>query len=84
MSLKERLKVWYNVDDIIAIVKAKAVEELPADVNDHHPSISFTHKREKNNQPPSMDANVHNEAGSLKIGVYRKPTHRRHSLHFFF
>ena len=82
-SFKERPKLWYRyVDDIISIVKAKVVEELLAHLNDQHPSISFTVEREENGQLPFMDAHIHRVAGSLKMGVYRKPTHTGRYLQF--
>ena len=68
--------VWYRyVDDVFSIVKKSLVEKLLVHLNNQHPSIVFTLEKEEEGKLPFMDAMIHRVDGSLKTGVYRKPTH---------
>ena len=68
--------VWYRyVDDAFSIVKKSLVEKLLVHLNNQHPSIVFTLEKEEEGKLPFMDTMIHRVDGSLKTGVYRKPTH---------
>ena len=75
--------VWYRyVDDVFSIVKRRLVEKLLAHMNTQHPSITFTIEEEENGKLPFLDAHIQRIDGSLRMSVYRKPTHTGRYLAF--
>ena len=75
--------VWHRyVDDVFSIVKRRLVEKLLAHMNTRHPSITFTIEEEENGKLPFLDAHIHRVDGSLRMSVYRKPTHTGRYLAF--
>ena len=82
-TFNDRPKIWYRyVDDVLSIVKTSALNKLLRHLNNQHMSITFTIECEENSQLPFMDTRIHRIAGSLKTGVYRKPTHTGRYLQF--
>ena len=68
--------VWHRyVDDVFSIVKKSLVEKLLVHLNSQHESIIFTLEKEEDGKLPLMDLMLHRVDGSLKAGIYRKPTH---------
>ncbi len=72
-------KLWLRyVDDILEIIKKDQVENLTDHINkvDKSDSIKFTFDKEAEGKIPFLDTQiVKKEDGSMKLQVYRKPTH---------
>lgn len=74
-----RLSLWKRyVDDILEKVKAGHTQKLTEHLNsiDKTGNIKFTHEEEEQGNIAFLDMKIHHgEDGSIKIKVYRKPTH---------
>ena len=74
-----RLSLWRRyVDDILEKIKAGYTQTLTDHLNtiDSTGNIKFTHEEEEHSSIAFLDMKIHhNEDGSIKIQVYRKPTH---------
>ncbi len=71
------------VDDTFAIQHKQWVQELTDHINDINEHINFTVEHEENNKIAFLDTCVHRQPdGSLKVTVYRKPTHTNQYLNF--
>jgi hypothetical protein len=73
------------VDDILEVVKKGTVESLTEFLNnlDESGSIKFTYEMETDGKLPFLDLQIiRKEDGSLKLQVYRKPTHTDQYLNF--
>ena len=82
-SFHTKPKIWLRfVDDVFAIVKKHALEELLAHLNAKDSKIQFTVEREAEDRLPFMDVTVHRQQNQLKTSVYRKPTHTGRYLSF--
>ena len=79
-------KLWlHHVDDILEIVNKDCVEDLTDHINkvDESGSIKFTFEKESDGKLPFLDTLiVRKEDGSLKLLVYRKPTHTDQYLNY--
>ena len=71
------------VDDTFCIMKRILVDEFTQHINSQNQHIKFTVERESNGMLPMLDAKImRREDGSLKVSVYRKPTHTDQYLSF--
>ncbi|XP_072030152.1 uncharacterized protein, partial [Amphiura filiformis] len=73
------------VDDVLEIIKAGQVQNLTDHLNtiDKTDSIKFTYEEEKEGKIPFLDTLiVRKPDGSVKLLVYRKPTHTDQYLSF--
>ena len=79
-------KLWLRyVDDIMEIVNKDCVEKLTDHINkvDKSGSIKFTYEKESEGKLPLIDTLiVKKEDGSVKLLVYRKPTHTDQYLNY--
>ncbi|XP_072014851.1 uncharacterized protein [Amphiura filiformis] len=84
--LEFKPRYWRRyVDDVLEIVKEGQVQNLTDHLNtiDETESIKFTFEEEKNGQIPFLDTLiVRKPDGSVKLLVYRKPTHTDQYLNF--
>ena len=81
-----RPRLWKRyVDDILAVVPKGATQCLLDHINSIDPtnSIKFTIEEMTDNHIPFLDADIHvKQDGSLKLKIYRKPTHTNQYLSF--
>ena len=79
-------KLWLRyVDDILEIVNKDCIDQLTEHINKVDPSgsIKFTYEKEEDGKLPFLDTIiVRKEDGSVKLLVYRKPTHTDQYLNF--
>ena len=79
-------KLWLRyVDDILEIVNKDCVEKLTDHINkvDKSGSIKFTYEKKSEGKLPFLDTLiVKKEDGSVKLLVYRKPTHTDQYLNY--
>ncbi|XP_052221647.1 uncharacterized protein LOC127838114 [Dreissena polymorpha] len=68
---------WFRyVDDTHTKQKVEHVEEFIEHINSIDPDIKFTMEKEDNGSLAFLDTNtIRKPDGSLKINIYRKPTH---------
>jgi hypothetical protein len=80
------LKLWKRyVDDIYEILNKSKVNQLTDHLNqvDKSGNIKFTSETEEDGKLPFLDAlKVRREDGSIKLLVFRKPTHTEQYLNF--
>ncbi|XP_071963828.1 uncharacterized protein [Antedon mediterranea] len=84
LECKPRLWKRY-VDDVLEIVKQDQVENLTQHLNSSDPAgpIKFTYEKEYENKISFLDSLIIRKPdGSVKLLVYRKPTHTDQYLHF--
>ena len=68
-------KFWVRyVDDILAIVNEKHVEDALKLLNLQEKSIKFTMDMEKDNMLPYLDLKLIRNNNSISFGIYRKDT----------
>ena len=81
-----RPKLWKRyVDDVLEIIKDGKVKQLTHHLNQTEPTgnIKFTHEPEKDNRIPFLDTLITRKPdGSVKLLIYRKPTHTDQYLNF--
>jgi hypothetical protein len=81
-----RPKLWLRcVDDILEVVNKNCIQQLTDHINqtDKSGSIKFTYEQESERSLPFLDTLiVRKEDGSVKLLVYRKPTHTDQYLSF--
>ena len=74
-----RPKLWLRyVDDILEVINKNAVPQLTEYINqvDKSESIKFTYEQEKDGCIPFLDTLIVKKSdGTVKLLVYRKPTH---------
>ena len=70
------------MDDIICINKRDEVDSKLVEINNIHPSLSFTVEIEKDGKLPFLDMVIYNVNGQLSSGWYRKPTDTGLTLNF--
>ena len=77
-------RIWYRyVDDTFCVIKTAFVNEFTDHINSLDNNIKFTREEEDNGTLPFLDTLiVREECGSIKVKVYRKPTHTDQYLHF--
>jgi hypothetical protein len=79
-------KLWLRyVDDILEVIKKDSVTQLTDHINqvDKSGSIKFTHEEESEGSLPFLDTLiVRKQDGSVKLMVYRKPTHTDQYLNY--
>ena len=81
-----RPHLWKRyVDDVLKIINKGQVQSLTDHLNqiDTTNSIKFTHEEEKDSQIPFLDTLIIQKPdGTIKLLVYRKPTHTDQYLNF--
>ena len=81
-------KLWLRyVDDILEIIKKDNVQKLTDHINqaDKSGSIKFTYEQESEGSLPFLDTLIVRKAdGTIKLQVYRKPTHTDQYLNYKF
>ena len=81
-----RPKLWLRyVDDILEVVNKDSVQRLTDHINqiDTSGSIKFTYEKESEGRMPFLDTYiVKREDGTVKLLVYRKPTHTDQYLNY--
>ena len=79
-------KLWLRyVDDILEVIKKDCINELTDHINqvDKSNSIKFTYEEEVDGKLPFLDTLiVRKEDGTVKLLVYRKPTHTDQYLNY--
>ena len=77
-------RIWYRfVDDIFCVIKTVFVNEFTDHINRLDNNIKFTREEEEDGTLPFLDTLiVRKECSSIKVRVYRKPTHTDQYLHF--
>jgi len=79
-------KLWLRyVDDVLEIIKKDSVEALTDHINkvDETGSIKFTYEKETDGKLPFLDTLIVKKSdGSVKLLVYRKPTHTDQYLNY--
>ena len=75
---------WYRyVDDTYTKLKKEHAQEFTDHLNSIDPDIKFTTESEENRSLPFLDTlSVVQPDGSIKVQVYRKPTHTDQYLNF--
>ena len=75
---------WYRyVDDTYTKLKKEHADEFTDHLNRIDPDIKFTSEREENRSLPFLDTlSVVQPDGSIKVEIYRKPTHTDQYLNF--
>ncbi|XP_072036960.1 uncharacterized protein [Amphiura filiformis] len=70
-------RVWLRyVDDTFVVIKRDHFSEFTEHINSQSDHIKFTSEVEADGQLPFLDTLVkRSEDGSLRVSVYRKPTH---------
>ena len=83
-----RPKLWLRyVDDKLEVISNKTVPRLTEHINQvgKSDSIKFTYKQEKNGSIPFLDTLIVKKSdGTVKLLVYRKPTHTDQYLNYHF
>ena len=70
------------MDDTFCVIKAAFVNEFTDHINSLDNNIKFTREEEEDGTLPFLDTLiVREECGSIKVKVYRKPTHTDQYLH---
>ncbi|XP_072039088.1 uncharacterized protein [Amphiura filiformis] len=81
-----RPKLWLRyVDDILEVIQRDSVQQLTDHINqvDKSGSIKFTFEQESQGQIPFLDTLiVKKDDGTVKLLVYRKPTHTDQYLNY--
>ncbi len=79
-------RIWKRyVDDVLEIIKKGEAENLTNHLNQVDPtnSVKFTFEEEDNNSIAFLDTLITKKSdGSLKLSIYRKPTHTDQYLQF--
>lgn len=75
---------WFRyVDDTHLKQKQEHLDQFTEHINSIDPDIKFTSEPENNGTLPFLDTLTHRkEDGSLKVSIYRKPTHTDQYLNF--
>ena len=83
-SAKQPPRVWMRyVDDTFVVIKKNYAQEVTDHINSFNPNIIFTNDPEVDGKLPFLDTLIKRQAdGSVKITVYRKPTHTDQYLVF--
>ena len=66
--------MYKNVTNLILNIKQIDIEEKLATINNLHPSLKFTIKREENGSIPFLDMKIIHNNGQLSSTWYNKPT----------
>ena len=76
-------RIWYRfMDDTFCVIKAAFVNEFTDHINSLDNNIRFTREKEEDGTLPFLDTLiVREECVSIKVKVYRKPTHTDQYLH---
>ena len=62
------------MDDILQNMKVRLIDEKLEEINNLHPSLTFTIERENDSSIPFLDMRIINEGGNLSSTWYNKPT----------
>ena len=75
-TYSETLPLWLRyVNDTITAVHKNKIDEFYEHLNKQNASIQFTKEIEENGKISFLDCLVTRENNTLRITVYRKPTH---------
>ena len=76
-------RIWYQfVDDTFCVIKTAFANEFTDHIKSLDKNIKFTREEEEDGALPFLDTLiVREECGSIKVKVYRKPTHTDQYLH---
>ena len=82
-DMPSKPSLWLRfVDDVLAIVKRRALQVTLETLNAQHDDIAFTMEVEENGQLPYLDARIARKDNQLLTSVYRKPTDTGRYLSF--
>ena len=81
--MQDRPRLWLRyVDDILAIVKRKSLDQTLKHLKEQNTAITFTMEVEKDGTLPFLDGCITRMDTRLDLTVYRKPTHSGRYLNF--
>lgn len=78
-----KIKVWYRyVDDVLAFIEGSPMDtqQILLEINQIHPSISFTLELENNNCINFLDLTLQKTSTKLEFSIFRKSTQTDHLL----
>ncbi|XP_072033380.1 uncharacterized protein [Amphiura filiformis] len=77
-------RIWKRyVDDTFVVIKSTHIEQFTDHINNIDPNIKFTREEVEDGKLPFLDTLVcRQQDGTLKVKVYRKPTHTEQYLNF--
>jgi len=84
VSKNNNIILWCRyVDDVFAIIRSRFQDTILTQLNNFHPSISFTTEEEQNGKIPFLDILITTmDDGAFNFTVYRKSTHTNRYLNF--
>ena len=75
IDMSSKPSLWLRfVDDVLAIVKRRALQVTLETLNEQHDDIKFTMEVEENGQLPYLDPRIAQKDNQLLTSVCRKPT----------
>ncbi|XP_072025293.1 uncharacterized protein [Amphiura filiformis] len=77
-------RIWLRyVDDTFVVINKEKVQQFTDHINSQNEHIKFTNDPEKDGQLPFLDTLVKRQTdGTVKVSIYRKPTHTDQYLAF--
>ena len=77
-------RIWKRyVDDTFRVIKSAYIDEFTDHINNQDKNIKFTREEEEDGTLPFLDTVINKlDDGSVKIKIFRKPTHTDQYLHF--
>ncbi|XP_072023258.1 uncharacterized protein [Amphiura filiformis] len=77
-------RMWVRyVDDTFCVIKTSHVDEFTDHINSQDNNIKFTREEEEDGQLPFLDTLIVRASdGSVKVKIFRKPTHTDQYLSF--
>ena len=75
-TCRQTIPLWLRyVDDTFTAVRRNEIDAFHHHLNEQNTDIQFTREVEENGKLPFLDCLVSRDDNSLRITVYRKPTH---------
>ena len=83
-SAPDAPRIWKRyVDDTFCVIKSAYIDEFTDHINNQDRNIKFTREEEEDGTLPFLDTVINKlDDGSLKIKIFRKPTHTDQYLQF--